>query len=276
MPVADVCRVCLVALTFAHSYYLSQMPLSPLVSIIIPSFNDSSSLQKQLPGLISWLEGNDWRFELIIVDDGSDDAGATAAAAKELGCIYLRNAQNSGKGATVRAGMLHAKGDFCVFTDADIPFEYDTFGSLIKMLQNGSCQMVMGDRTLPGSVYFRKITRRRKLTSLLFSFLVGKVLLQGHMDTQCGLKGFRKEAARLVFSLSRIRGFASDVEWVVIAKANGITIGHIPVRLRSQEGASVHVFRHASAMILDLIRIGWNRRAGKYRSCQDALENLRR
>jgi dolichyl-phosphate beta-glucosyltransferase len=235
-----------------------------LSSIIIPSYNNAHTLRKHLPGLIHWMNEKALPFELIVVDDGSTDHGDTALIAEELGCIYLRNNSNRGKGAAVRKGMMHATGTSRIFTDADIPFEYETLERMIPLLENGTSPVVVGDRTLADSVYFRKISRRRKLSSVLYSSIVGRVLLGEAFDTQCGIKGFTGEAATDIYSLARINGFASDVEVVVISKTTGLSITRIPVKLRSQDGASVHVFRHAGLMILDLFRIGWNKSCGRY------------
>ncbi len=104
------------------------------LSIIVPSFKGAEILKNNLPGLINHLEQKDYSFEIVIVDDGSQDGGATELVAKELGCVFVQNEINLGKGAAVRNGMWNAKGDFRIFTDADIPFAYDAFDSFLRYL----------------------------------------------------------------------------------------------------------------------------------------------
>jgi dolichyl-phosphate beta-glucosyltransferase len=240
------------------------MQLRTLSSIIIPSYNNSATLRKHLPGLIHWMKDKAIPFELIVVDDGSEDQGDTASVAEELGCVYIRNNSNQGKGAAVRKGMLHARGSNRIFTDSDIPFEYDTLERMINILENETFPVVVGDRTHPASVYYKKISRRRRISSFLFSFLVSRLLLKESFDTQCGIKGFRAEVAEDLYSSARINGFASDVELVVMAKARGFSISRIPVILRKQEKTGMQAFRHAGFMVLDLFRIGSNRSKGLY------------
>ena len=219
-------------------------------------------MRNNIPYLRAWLAQHAIEHEILIVDDGSKDD--TADAAKALACDYLRNEVNSGKGAALKKGMLHARGDVRIFTDADIPFLAESFGDFLHALEKENYAMAIGDRTLMGSSYHREIPRLRKMASFLFSFLVGRFVAGGMFDTQCGLKGFRAEVARDLFGVSRMNGFTIDVELLSIAIRRKYTIKRLPVVLRSQEGASVRILKHSLPMMVDLFRIKFNHALRRY------------
>lgn len=234
-----------------------------MISIIIPSFNGSKILEKQIPGFIDFLQGKKIEHELIIVDDGSPDQEYCKEVAKQLGAQFLGLPKNKGKGCAVRKGMKQAKGDLLFYTDVDIPFEFDAFVDFIDQLQH--YDVVVGDRTLPGSTYFTKISLLRKLGSDVFSYFVSRIFTNGLHDTQCGMKAFRKDIARDLFSQAEVDGFAFDVELISIAVKRGYSIARRPVKFRCNESKSVRVVWHGLGMLKDLIRIALNHRRGKYK-----------
>jgi dolichyl-phosphate beta-glucosyltransferase len=234
------------------------------LSVVIPAYRSAEILKKNLPYLINWLETKDFTYELIIVDDGSQDNNATADLAKSFDAKGIQLKVNSGKGAAVREGMLQAKGEYRVFTDADIPFDCEALDRMLHYLDDKEFQLVVGDRGLPESDYFSKISGKRRFGSGFFTFLVGRFVTTGFSDTQCGLKGFRKEIALDLFGKGRIKGFAFDVELIYIALKRNYDIKKLPVRLRSQDGSSVSVFRHGWRMVIDLFLIKLNHLRGFY------------
>ena len=235
------------------------------LSVIIPAFKGAEVLRNNVPGLIAYFKEKNRSFEIIIVDDGSEDNGATQKVAADLNCLFCANEKNSGKGAAVRKGMRLAKGDFRIFTDVDIPFEYDAFDRFLEYLDEKEFSVVVGDRTLKGSSYFTEIPWIRKVGSNVFSFIVGRFVAGGHFDTQCGMKGFRADVADDLFGVSRINGFAFDVELLYISLKRNYDIKRLPVVLRCQEGSSVSVLRHGFGMLIDLFIIKWNHVRKKYK-----------
>jgi dolichyl-phosphate beta-glucosyltransferase len=234
------------------------------LSVVIPSYKSASVLRNNIPFLQSQLKGKGIEHEILIVDDGSEDNSLTKSAVEELGCVYLENPVNMGKGAAVRNGMRHAKGKFRIFTDADIPFDPEAFDRFLHYLDFKEFDMVIGDRTLHQSNYFGEISRARKLGSAWFSFIVGRFVAGGMFDTQCGMKGFRAAIADDLFNVSLINGFAFDVELIYIALKRNYDIKRLPVTLRSQEGSSVSMLRHSFRMVMDLFRIKFNHLRKKY------------
>jgi len=235
------------------------------LSIVVPVYNGASLLKDQLPDFIKYLDSINIRYEIIVVDDGSTDVADTKNVAEENGCRFLKNDVNLGKGAAVRKGMLTAKGDYRIYTDTDIPFHYDAINNFLFYLQDKEFDIVIGDRTLKESLYFTKISKNRKIGSAIFTFIVGRFITTGLFDTQCGLKGFRAEIADDLFSVSKIKGFAFDVELLYISLKRNYDIKRLPVKLRFNEGSSVKVIKHGIGMIFDLLKIKNNHMKGRYR-----------
>lgn len=234
-------------------------------SIVIPSYNGSQSLIKNLPEFCLFISKLNLNHEIIVVDDGSQDYEISEQFCKKNKLIFLRNIQNLGKGAAVKKGINEAKGKFIIFTDVDIPFEYTCFELFLDNLRNSDVDIVVGDRLLDNSVYFMEISKKRKRASEIFAWCVDKFILGGRFDTQCGMKGFKKEIALSLFQKSRINGFAFDVEILSMAVRKKLSIKRLPVRLRNQENSTIHLLRHSFEMIWDLIRIKMNQVSGKYK-----------
>lgn len=228
------------------------------ISIIIPSYRSSKTLENNLPYLMDFIREKELNAEVLIVDDGSKDEGETKLIAEKNRCTILSYTKNKGKGGAVRFGMQHAKGDICIFTDADIPFETTAIESIIHYINFKEYDIVIGDRGLAESDYFKKISSKRRFGSGFFTFIVGRFITTGVFDTQCGLKGFRKNIADDLFGVSRIDSFTFDVELIYISLKRNYDIKKIPVSLRSQEGNSVSVFRHGFKMVFDLFQIKLN------------------
>ena len=239
------------------------------LSIVLPSYKSAELLRAQLPEFRAWLATRTWQSEIIVVDDGSQDAGATAAAAKANDCIFVGLPQNQGKGAAVRAGMLKATGEYRLFTDADIPFEFEAVELFLQYVKDKEFDIAIGDRRLPGSRYFSEIKGARKLGSSIFTFFVGRFVTTGLFDTQCGIKAFSGKVADDLFSVARVNGFAFDVELLYIALKRNYDIKRLPVRFRSNhDQSSVSLMKHAPGMLLDLFKVKWNHLRGKYKQQQ--------
>ncbi|MBT3208635.1 MAG: glycosyltransferase [Bacteroidetes bacterium] len=236
-----------------------------MLSIILPSYNCSKNLLAELPGFIKYLATIKTDYEIIIVDDGSADADISKSIAEKHNCIFLKNEKNLGKGAAVRKGILNSKGEFLIFTDADIPFQFDSFQKFLYYLDFKEFDMVVGDRTLPESSYFTEISKTRKIGSDIFSFIVGRFITGGWFDTQCGMKGFRRNVAFDIFSVNKINGFAFDVELLYIALKRNFDIKRLPVNLRCNESSSVKVLKHGFLMVIDVFRIIYYFYSGKYK-----------
>ena len=228
-----------------------------ILSVVLPAYNCSDTLELRLPKLISYLNNLGVKYEIVVVDDGSEDQGKIAKVTKQLGCIYIRNSTNKGKGAAVRTGMLHARGRYRIYTDADIPFKLITIERFLWYLDFKEFHMVIGDRTLEGSSYFDDVPKLRQIGSQFMSFIVGRFMVGGLFDTQCGIKGYRDHVAIDLFGVSRINRFAFDVEILYIALKRNYDIKRLPVCLEYQGNSSVKVIRDSLVIMRDLFLIRW-------------------
>jgi len=235
------------------------------ISFIIPSYKSSEALDKNLSYLLNYVSLKDFESEIIVVDDGSNDENKTQVVVLKHNCKYLTYPKNRGKGGAVRFGMQNANGNIKIFTDADIPFESNAIDLIIFGITTQQFDLVIGDRTLEESNYFTEISSKRKFGSNFYTFFVGRIVTTGIFDTQCGLKGFTKKVADDIFSISKINSFAFDVEVIYIALKRNYSIRKIPVSLRSQEGDSVSLLKHAPGMLLDLFKIKINFIKGNYK-----------
>jgi dolichyl-phosphate beta-glucosyltransferase len=225
------------------------------LSLIIPCYKAAPILERSLSPLQVYLKSRGLRAQILLVDDGSDDAGATAKIAAQSGCVYLANPINQGKGAAVKRGMLAAEGAVCLFTDADIPFGFSSIEQFYQTLRHGDCDMVIGDRSLKDSAYSSRLSYQRALASYVFRMVVGQAITAQFPDTQCGLKGFSLKAAQALFSHVETEGFAFDVEVLYLAKYANLKVRRLPVQLQNQGDSSVRLFTHAPQMLRELVRI---------------------
>jgi dolichyl-phosphate beta-glucosyltransferase len=239
------------------------LPENMKLSIVLPVYNRISLLSEGLVQLKSRLEQQSCTYEILIIDDGSAAKEEIQAIALRHQCICLRNEPNEGKGKSVKRGVLAAKGDLIIFMDGDFPFDLSVIGQMLNSLQE--YQVVIGDRTLPGSSYSKETVLLRKTGSRILSSIIKYFYVKGIMDSQCGIKGFRAEAARAIFNRVTLNRFSFDVELLFIATHNHFSIGRIPVHVFEQNGSSVHIFKDGLRMMRSLIRIKLNHYKGKYK-----------
>ncbi len=243
---------------------MATTPTPPLLSVVIPCYNSSAVLANNLPVLLTFLSAQPYTSEVVVVDDGSADGKALEAVCAQHSVRYLCLPENRGKGAAVRLGMLQAQGEIRLFTDADIPYETEAITAMFHYLNDMEYHLVVGDRKLPGSVYFQGVAFNRGIGSKLFSRFVGNFVASGLYDTQCGIKAFRREVAEDLFGVGRINGFAFDVELLYLGLKRNYDIKRIPVKLRSTEGSSVSLLRHSLGMMVDVANIILNHYRRRY------------
>lgn len=237
------------------------------LSVILPVYNSGPSLLERVADLQAYLGQRFTRFEIIVVDDGSDVVTASTVRAARCGNVRaLRLATNQGKFGAIAAGMAAATGRCRIFTDADIPYDLAAIPYIEAIIRCGGFDLVIGDRTLPESVYAEGVPWGRRIVSKLFRFGVRIANVGEVFDTQCGIKGFRGEIADELFPLLRYHRFAGDIELLYIALKYNLAIRRIPVRLQHRGASTVRLFSAAPEFVRCCLSLRRNWLRGEYQS----------
>ncbi|HEU4643298.1 MAG TPA: glycosyltransferase [Gemmatimonadaceae bacterium] len=247
-------------------------PQPPHLSLVVPVYNGAGRLPGSLGELRAWLCDRAYDWELILVDDHS---GARVAelladfACATPGVTVLRNDRNRGKGFSVARGMLAARGQYRVFTDADLAYPASEVDRILCDLYGGA-DVAVACRVLPASRYIMSPTffsylYTRHVMSRLYNALVRWTLVPGILDTQAGLKGFTARAAEIVFPRLTIPRFGFDVEALFIARRHGLSIRQTAVHFRYEdEPTTVRFLADAARMARDLALIRANHWRKRY------------
>jgi len=196
---------------------------------------------------------DDGGFELIVVDDGSTDGTVAQARAAGADRVIALD-HNRGKGGAVRAGMLAARGRTVAFTDADLSYSPDQVLGLMAKVEEG-WDVVVGSRKHDETRTLVTARRLREVGGRIVNAFTAFVLLGQYRDTQCGLKAFRSDVAREIFSRTRIDGFAFDIEVFHLVERYRFTLAEVPVHLANSTRSTVHVVRDTTRLVRDLFRI---------------------
>jgi dolichyl-phosphate beta-glucosyltransferase len=237
----------------------------PTVSIVVPAFNEAARIGDSVRKIGEFIRQSPLSFELIVVDDGSnDDTAAIINQFSIKGLRLIRNQQNRGKGYTVRKGVLAATGKYVLFTDADLSAPIGEVTKLLDVALNEDADVVIGSRAVDRSYIEKHQTRFREIGGIVFNRMVRVLLGLDLHDTQCGFKLFDREKSKPIFERQTTDGFGFDPELLFLARRHGLRIRETPVRWSHSEGSKVRFLRDSSRMFLDLLRIRWNALMGRY------------
>ena len=236
---------------------------TPLLSIIIPAYNEASRLPHTLEQVFSFLEGEDYLAEVIVVENGSNDQ--TLSLAQDLTAKYpkLRVLHNekAGKGLAVKRGLLEAKGEYRIFCDADLSMPIEEVRRFIP--PNVDSDIVIASREVEGAVRYDE-PEFRHFTGRIFNLLIRSLALPKLHDTQCGFKCFRADIVEDIFQHQSIDGWAFDVEILFIARMRGYEIVELPIPWYYNDESKINVLRDSFHMFFDLLKIRQNARRGVY------------
>jgi dolichyl-phosphate beta-glucosyltransferase len=236
---------------------------APELSVVIPAFNEATRLPTTLDRVLGYLERGTNAWEILVVDDGSSDATAEVAAAREDTRLrVLRNESNRGKGYSVRRGMLEARGARRLMTDADLSTPIEEVERLAAALDAGA-DVAIASRAHPESRIERHQPAYRECVGRAFNLLVRLTLLPGLHDTQCGFKLFSAAAAEAAFAGALLDGFAFDVEALFLARSHGFVVTELPTVWRNDEATRVTTWRGMLAFA-DVLRVRFNAWRGLY------------
>lgn len=227
------------------------------LSIVIPAYNEEKRIGDTLEKIIGYLKTKDFKSEIIVVIDGGTDS--TIEVVKEYERLVYKltiivNETTMGKGYSVRRGMLESKGDFVLFTDADLSTPISEFEKLFFWLGEGY-DMAIGSRGLKESQVEIYQSFMRRSMGKIFNKIMSLIVFTGFKDTQCGFKCFKRDVVDNVFRKQKIEGFAFDVEILLIARRQGFRIKEVPVRWLNSPYSKVHIIKDSLHMLYDLFRM---------------------
>src|SRR5208283_20236 len=240
------------------------MPLT--YSFVIPAYNESLRLRPTLDAVLCHTQEQKWDAEILVVNDGSTDD--TANIVREYANRYpqillLENPGNRGKGYSVRNGMLHARGEICLFTDADLSSPITEAQKLFDAIGRGA-DIAIGSRWLRTELQTERQPLYRQLFGRIFNLVLRVFLGLRFADTQCGFKAFRHDAAQRIFPLQKIERWGFDPEILFLARLAGLKVEEVPVLWAHSEGTRLHPFRDGLRMFGEVLRIRWNAITGEY------------
>jgi dolichyl-phosphate beta-glucosyltransferase len=243
------------------------------LTLVLPAYNEAARIGPALDELFAWLAGPAAsaetplppRIRVLVVDDGSTDRTAhlvldrpeSGVPEDALLRLELLRVPHGGKGAAVRAGMLAGDGDVLVFADADMATPPHQLPKLLAALagsgETPGADVALGSRIQPdGSDMRASQPGYRRLLGRVFHALASIWVVGPVQDTQCGFKGFRREAAREIFSRQLITSIVFDVELIHLARRLGCRLAIVPVQWSDVHGSRMHPGLRLA------VRVGWD------------------
>ena len=236
----------------------------PLVSIIIPAYNEEHRLSATLDRVASFVAEQAYPIEVVIVDDGSLDG--TAAIVEQFAqthpFFHLLRVPHGGKGSAIRAGIGHGKGEYLAISDADLAVPIEELVRFLPPVLD-DYDVAIASREARGAKRFNE-PYYRHLMGRVYNLLVRLLAVPKVQDTQCGFKVFHREVAHDLFARQTIDGWGIDVEILFIAQRAGYKIVEVPVNWYYGKGSKIRPVQDTLRMIRDLLQVRRNARQGRY------------
>lgn len=247
----------------------------PHLSVIIPAYNEEPNFKKgTINEVPSYLEKQNYTWEILIVDDGSDDQTATLAddfAKKHTNVRVIKN-PHQGKAETVKTGVEKARGELILFTDFDQATPIDEVDRLLPFFPQ--YDIVIGSRALPGAKR-EKEPFHRHLMGLVFNIVVQIIAVRGIWDTQAGFKMFKSDIAKDLFGHlkvyskgTKVQGAlvtAFDVELLFIAQKKHYKIKEVAIVWHHVATTRVNPIKDSLRMFRDVVKVRLNDLKGVYK-----------
>ena len=250
----------------SQRYMLRRLTISetPLLSIIIPAHNEERRLPGSLDKITAFLATQFYKYEVVIVENGSadDTVGIARRYAERFPYIRLYQETARGKGLAVRRGMFEARGQYRFICDTDLSMPIEEISKFLPPVLDGY-DVAIASREAPGAVRYDEPWHRH-IIGRTFNLLIQVIAVRGFDDTQCGFKCFRDEVAEDLFSVQTLNGIGFDVELLFIAQKRGYKIVEVPIHWYYSAESRMRLVRDSLRALAELFIIRRNSRAGFY------------
>jgi glycosyltransferase involved in cell wall biosynthesis len=221
-------------------------PLQVSISVILPAYNEEDAISDQIKSIRDVLLSCDIEHEIIVVDDGSVDR--TAELAIQKGVRLLRHHENRGYGAALKTGILAAKFETIVITDADGTYPSDQIPQLVRKLENAD--MVVGARTGTNV----NIPWLRRPAKWILGWLADRIAGGPIADLNSGLRAFHRDCVRQYFNiLPNQFSFTTTITLALIA--DNYRIVYHPIDYYARIGKSKILPRHFMEFMILILRM---------------------
>jgi dolichyl-phosphate beta-glucosyltransferase len=243
-------------------------PSAIRLSVVMPAYNEELRIPQTLQQSIDYLKLQPYRSEIIVVDDGSKDRTCEVVrsfSSSSVPTTLLRHPDgaNHGKGASIKHGMLKARGDYRLFMDADNSTTLEQIVNFWPHFENGS-DVVIGSRALKESVIGRHQSKPKELAGRAGNWLIRSLTVPDIWDTQAGFKMFTAEMADKIFPRATIDRWGADIELIVIARLFNGRVREVPITWINAEGSKVTMASYFQ-VLAEVLRIRRNVRSGRYK-----------
>jgi len=254
--------------------------MSASLSIVIPAYNEAVRLGNTLLAVVNYLRESWPDAEVIVVDDGSadDTAGIARAIFSDSGNLrtsVISYKSNLGKGRAVRLGLLAARGDVALFTDADLSTPITEAPKLVEPITTGQYDVTFGSRALDRKLIGVHQPWRREQGGRVFNLAVRLATGLPFWDTQCGFKAFRMSVCRPLVEAATVDRFGFDVELLYLAYRAGLRLKEVPVRWDHNEGSKISLMSDSFRMLSEVGLIRQQARRGVYNGAIRAVHELK-
>ncbi len=240
------------------------------LSVIIPAYNEEKHIRETVESIYQYLSGKNIEHEILVVTDGSTDKtdDIVHSMLPAIPTLQLFNYKpNEGKGYAVRYGMLKAKGQYRLFTDADNATSIDHIEKMIPYFQQGY-EVVIGSIGIKGAeVAEGSEPTWRRWFGNMGNLYIQILAVPGIQDTQRGFKMVTAKAAQDIFPKMTIDRWAFDVEMLALARKLGYKTKEVPVKWKNDPNTASHPKLGAYfKFLMETVKIRWNLMTGKYDS----------
>jgi hypothetical protein len=235
----------------AHGYVAPMR--QPWMSVVVPAYNEESAIADTVSAILAWLDERSRPYEVIVVDNASEDGTALALEPLLDGkrVLLVHNETNRGKGFSVRRGMLEANGELRLLCDADCAPSLASLPAMLTAIEQAD--VAVGSRLAVGAQVARQQPMRRRIVGWPFIALTRGLMWEPTRDIYCGFKLWRAHAAQAVFSRQQLDGWVFDAEALAIARRLGFRIREVGIVWTDRETSKLSISKTLLPAIRELL-----------------------